>query len=141
MTARQAVMAVSLLTLACGQSPPQGEPAGLVGPTWQLVRFQGGDGRVEMPVERAQYQLAFNANGTVLARIDCNRGSGTWKSAGANQIEFGPMATTRAMCPPGWLQDHVVKQLANIRSYQIKDGHLYLSLMADGGTYEFEPAR
>jgi len=23
----------------------------------------------------------------------------------------------------------------------IKDGHLFLSLMADGGTYELEPAR
>jgi hypothetical protein len=28
-----------------------------------------------------------------------------------------------------------------VRSYVIKDGHLFLSLMADGGAYEFEPAR
>jgi heat shock protein HslJ len=27
----------------------------------------------------------------------------------------------------------------HIRSFIIKDGHLFLSLMADGGTYEFEP--
>jgi hypothetical protein len=27
-----------------------------------------------------------------------------------------------------------------IRSYVMKDGHLFLSLMADGGIYEFEPA-
>jgi para-nitrobenzyl esterase len=29
--------------------------------------------------------------------------------------------------------------LSFIRSYTVKDGHLYLSLMADGGIYEFEP--
>jgi hypothetical protein len=26
-----------------------------------------------------------------------------------------------------------------VRSYIIKDGHLFLALMADGGIYEFEP--
>jgi para-nitrobenzyl esterase len=32
-----------------------------------------------------------------------------------------------------------VKQWGFIRSYVIRDGHLCLSLMADGGIYEFEP--
>lgn len=131
----------ALLAAGCAQAPPQEAMGGLVGPTWQLVSFKGGDGRVEMPIDRSQYQLQFNANGSVFARIDCNRGNGTWKSSGNNQIEFGPMATTRAMCPPGWLQDHVVKYLPDIRSYVIRDGHLFLSLMADGGIFEFETAR
>jgi para-nitrobenzyl esterase len=143
MGTRQTVVLLLAAALfpGCAQTPPAGEPVSLVGPTWQLVSFKGGDGRVEMPIDKSQYQLQFNANGSVYARIDCNRGNGTWKSAGPSQIEFGPMATTRAMCPPGWIQDHVVKQLPNIRSYVIRDGHLFLSLMADGGTYEFEPAR
>jgi para-nitrobenzyl esterase len=42
------------------------------------------------------------------------------------------------MCPPGSLHDQIVKQWDYIRSYVIKDGHLFLSLMADGGIYEFE---
>lgn len=33
----------------------------------------------------------------------------------------------------------MVKQWSNIRSYVIRNGHLFLSLMADGGIYEFEP--
>jgi para-nitrobenzyl esterase len=135
------VALAALLAAACAESPAQGEAGGLVGPTWQLVSFKGGDGRTEMPVDRSQFQLVFNGNGTVYARLDCNRGNGSWKSSGPNQIEFGPMATTRAMCPPGWLQDHVPGQLANIRSYVIRDGHLFLSLVADGGIFEFEPAR
>jgi para-nitrobenzyl esterase len=33
----------------------------------------------------------------------------------------------------------MVKDWALVRSYVFKDGHLFLSLMADGGIYEFEP--
>jgi para-nitrobenzyl esterase len=72
-------------------------------------------------------------------RIDCNRGRGTWKSSGPNQLQFGPLALTRAKCPPESLHDRIVKDWGAVRSYLIKDGHLFLSLMADGGTYEYEP--
>ena len=43
------------------------------------------------------------------------------------------------MCPPGSLHDQIVKQWGNVRSFVIKEGHLFLSLTADGGIYEFEP--
>jgi para-nitrobenzyl esterase len=51
-----------------------------------------------------------------------------------------PLALTRAVCPPGSLHDQWLKQWPYIRSYVMQDGHLFLSLMADGGIYEFEPA-
>ena len=38
------------------------------------------------------------------------------------------------------MHDQILRQLPYVRSYIIKDGHLFLSLMADGGIYEFEPA-
>jgi para-nitrobenzyl esterase len=111
----------------------------LAGTSWQLVRFQGGDDKTATPDDKAKYSLVFAADGTVAVRVDCNRGRGTWKSEGPNQIQFGPMALTRAMCPPGSLHDQIVKHWTFFRSYVIKDGHLFLSLMADGGIYEFEP--
>jgi len=43
------------------------------------------------------------------------------------------------MCPPGSLQDRIVRDWDFVRSYVIKDGHLFLALMADGGIYELEP--
>jgi para-nitrobenzyl esterase len=43
------------------------------------------------------------------------------------------------MCPPGSLHDQIVNHWEFVRSYILKDGHLFLSLMADGGIYEFEP--
>lgn len=109
--------------------------------SWQLVQFEGGDGTVLTPDDGTKYTLTFNADGSLSARIDCNRGSGSWKSAAPSQLELGPMALTRAMCPPQSLHDRIVKHLPFVRSYVIKDGHLFLSLMADGGIYEFEPAR
>lgn len=36
------------------------------------------------------------------------------------------------------MHDQIRKQWSFIRSYVIKDGRLFLALMADGGTYEFE---
>lgn len=113
----------------------------LGGTSWQLIRFQGGDGAILMPDERSKYTLMFGADGVMRARIDCNRASGGWKSAGSGQLEFGPMAITRAACPPGSLHDQLVKQLPYVRSYLIKNEHLFLSPMADGGTYEFEPVK
>ena len=121
--------------------PPQEALVGLGGSTWQLVRFQGGDDKVLVPDDRAKYTIAFGADGMVSARIDCNRGRGTWSSPGPSQLQFGPLALTRAMCPPGSLHDPIVRQLPYIRSYVMRDGRLYLSLMADGGTYEFAAAR
>ena len=113
----------------------------LAGTSWQLVKFQSGDEKTLTPDDGAKYTIEFADGGRLTARIDCNRGSGTWKSSGPNQLQFGPLALTRAMCPAQSMHDQIVKQWANIRSYMIKDDHLFLSLMADGGIYEFEPIK
>src|SRR5262245_37029807 len=111
----------------------------LGGTSWQLVKFQGGNDETLTPDDKAKYTIAFGTDGRVTARIDCNRGSGTWKSSGPNQIQFSPLALTRAMCPPGSLHDQIAKNWSAVRSYIIKEGHLFLSLMADAGIYEYEP--
>ncbi len=113
--------------------------AGLAGTSWQLVAFRGGDDTTLTPDDRAKNTVEFVAGGRLTARIDCNRGRGTWKSGGSSQIEFGPLALTRAKCPARSLHDQIVKQWANIRSYVIRDEHLFLSLLADGVIYEVEP--
>ncbi|MCA1558983.1 MAG: META domain-containing protein [Acidobacteria bacterium] len=109
--------------------------------SWQLVKFQGSDDTALTPDDGAKYTIEFGAGGRLTARVDCNRGRGTWKSSGSNQLQFGPLALTRAKCPAGSMHDQFVKQWGHIRSYIIKDGHLFLSLMADGGIYEFEPKK
>ena len=124
-----------------GQVPPVSATVdtSLEGTYWQLVKFQGSDGTTLTPDDRAKYTIEFVTGGQLTARVDCNRGRGTWKLSGSNQVQFGPLALTRAKCAEGSLHDQVVKQWNYIRSYVMKDGHLFLSLMADGGIYEFEP--
>jgi para-nitrobenzyl esterase len=124
--------------LAQNSSGPQSP---LAGTSWELVRFQGGDDKTLVPDDGAKYTLEFRKDGGLVARIDCNRGRGSWKSSGPAQLELGPLALTRAACPPGSMHDQIVKQWPYARSYVLKDGRLFLSLMADGGIYEFEPAR
>jgi heat shock protein HslJ len=122
-----------------GSSSGSSSASSLAGTSWRLVRFEGGDDTVLKPDDPSKYTIELAGGGQLTARVDCNRGRGTWKSAGASQIEFGPMALTRAQCAPGSLHDQIVKQWGNIRSYVIRDGHLFLALKADGGIYEFEP--
>jgi para-nitrobenzyl esterase len=124
------------MTSAAGAGQPS--PA-LGGTSWQLVRIQYMDDKVVTPDDRTKYTVAFGNDGRVSLRIDCNRGSGAWKSGEPGQLVLGPLAVTRAMCPAGSLFDRVVKDMGYVRSYLIKEKHLFLSLMADGGIYEFEP--
>ena len=113
----------------------------LAGTSWQLVRFQGGDDTSMTPDDRSKYTIAFGADGQVTARIDCNRGRGTWRPSGVSQVALGPLALTRAQCPVGSMHDQIVKQWTSIRTYLLREGRLFLLLVADGGAYEFEPAR
>jgi len=86
-----------------------------------------------------KYTLQFGSDGNVAVRLDCNRGSGNWKETQAGILELGPLTLTRAACPPGSMHDHIVRQWPYIRSWVMRDTHLYLALMADGGIYEFLP--
>ena len=116
-------------------------PEGLSGTTWRLVQFKGGDGQTVRPDEESTYTVEFRADNTVAVRLDCNRGRGTWISRSTSQLELGPLALTRAHCPHTALHDQIAKQWPLIRSYELRDTHLFLSLMADAGTYEFEPEK
>jgi para-nitrobenzyl esterase len=111
----------------------------LAGTSWKLVKLQAGDETTQVSGDGSKYTITFGSNGRVTARVDCNRGSSTWKSARANELQFGSWSMTRAKCPPGSLHDRIVTEGANVRSYSIKDGHLFLSGMAAGGYYELEP--
>ena len=114
-------------------------PSGLVGTSWKLVKLQGGDEVTTVPDDGAKYTITFNSNGRVSARVDCNRGGSTWKSTRPNELQFGSWSMTRAKCPAGSLYDRIVREGAAVRTYEVKNGHLFLSGMEAGGYYELEP--
>src|SRR5215475_6318158 len=93
---------------------------GLIGTSWRLVKFEGSDEKTLVPDDKSKYTISFASDGGVSIRIDCNRGHGTWKSSAPNQIEFGPMALTRAMCPAAVISDRLIKDWQHVRSYTLK---------------------
>lgn len=121
-------------------------PGLLTNTTWRLVEFQSMDDATGTlrPNDPALYTMILNADGTVFMRLYCNRATGTWTgSPGSDQnsgiFTFGPLAMTRALCTPPSMDEQIARQSSFIRSYLLKDRRLFLSLMADGGIYEWEP--
>lgn len=131
---------------ACSLQPST-PPDALAGTAWRLHAIQSMDdaqGRTLLPASRT-YTLLFGADHRASLQLDCNRGAGRWKAAGttadSGTLVFGPIAATRALCAAPDLDERIVRDLAHVRSYRIIDGRLYLSLMADGGIYEWRPDR
>lgn len=119
-----------------GRKPDTG---GLGGTAWRLVKIMSMDDAVYIPDDPDLYTLSFDADGSMSVTADCNRGTGSWKSEWAGQLEFGVIAATQAMCLPGSLHDRYMGQFDGVRSYVLEDGHLFLATMADASIIEFEP--
>jgi len=125
------------------------EPASespLVCTEWQLVEFQSMDDAqgTTRPDDPSKYTMRLNEDGTVNMNLNCNRATGTWSAEPASDpssggFEFGTLATTKALCPQPSMDEQITAQSQYIRSYLLRDGRLYLSLMADGGIYAWEP--
>ena len=114
-------------------------PSELAGSTWRLVRLQSSNDSTYAPEPRAVYTVEFGTGGRVSVVGGCNRGSGTYTVTPPSGLTFGPLATTRAMCPPGSMSARFLGDFQYMRSYVMVGGRLHVSLMADGGIYEFTP--
>jgi heat shock protein HslJ len=111
----------------------------LAGTSWQLVRIMSMDDTVYQPDDRSRYRLEFLKDGSVAILADCNRGKGSWTSESQGRLEFSPVASTKALCPPGSLSEEYLAQFQWVRSYVIKESHLFLATKADGSIIEFRP--
>ena len=118
--------------------PPEEDLLMLRANPWQWVFFTN-------PVEQysiddpQNYIATFNNDATMNIVADCNNASGSYVVDGSSiTIQVGPM--TLVACPEGSRGDDLVKYLGSAAIYFFKDGHLFIDLMADGGTMEFAPA-
>lgn len=139
--------ALTLFVAAAGSLAPGAAAAvtPLAGTHWRLVEFRSMDDRqgITRPTEGSRYTLWLHGDGTVALQLKCNRATGTWTAepggdGPSGRFEFGPLAATRALCPPPSMDEGIVAHSSFVRSYLLRDDRLYLSLMADGGTYMWE---
>ena len=129
-----AIISTSTHTFAGAQKSSGGNP--ISGTSWQLVKFQGPDERTFTPDDKSKYTIKFGTDGRVVARVDCNRASSTWRVNAKGELQFGSWSRTSAKCGPGSLHNQIVNEGAAVRNFVIKDGHLFLS--GGGGYYELE---
>jgi len=118
----------------------------LKGTQWRLVEFQSMDDTVgvKRPQDPSLYTMRLNSDGSAVLHLNCNIAKGNWSAKASSDgssgnFEFGPLASTRAFCPHPTMDQEIMAQAQYIRGYLLKDGKLYLSLMADGGIYAWEP--
>ena len=135
----RALLMIVAVLMASGSMAVAQDGSPLSGTTWRLVQFEGGDGKIQRPPNPDNFTLEFQAGGVLAARIDCNRGRGSWKITPPSGIALDTKVMTRAFCGQNSMDTQIVKHLPMVRSYTMKNGRLFLSLMADGGNYEFEP--
>jgi heat shock protein HslJ len=122
---------------AASEAPQAGPLAHLAGTSWRLLEIQSMDHAIgtTKPDDPSLYTMRLNADGTVTMRLNCNRGNGTWSAkpvadGSSGTFEFGPIAATRALCPPPSLDEDekLATQMGYVRSYLLNDGRLYRPL-------------
>jgi heat shock protein HslJ len=140
MVAASLLMVASLPLHAAPRTPP------LQGTSWQLVGIQSMDDAqgLRRPRDASRYTLSLQADGRVVLQLDCNRATGSWRvepsaDPGNGGFRFGPLASTKVLCPALSLGEPLARQLPYVRGYLLRDGRLNLSLLADGGILIWEP--
>jgi heat shock protein HslJ len=144
MSIRFLVSVLTLFVATAGSAARGAEEAvaPLAGTHWRLVEYRSMDEQqgITRPADGVLYSMWLHGDGTVAMQLNCNRATGTWSAApgsdaSSGRFEFGPLAATRALCPPPSMDEIIVAQSQFVRSYLLKEGRLHLSLMADGGIY------
>lgn len=127
-------------------TPAPGARPFLGGTAWRLVEFQSMSDKIGTvrPDDPAKFTMRLMEDGKVAMRLDCNRAMGEWfidpaEDGTSGRFEFGPLASTRALCPPPNLDELILSQAGYVRGFLLRDGMLHLSLMADGGIFTWEP--
>lgn len=123
---------------------PKTLPEALAGTHWRLVEFRSPDDGigVQRPDDASLYTMTLEADGNVSMRLDCNRARGTWTATVTGRsFGFGPLRMTRTICQQPSLDAQIARHTEFVSSFALRDGLLYLNLLADGGTYVWEPLR
>jgi heat shock protein HslJ len=102
----------------------------LIGTTWTLSEWNRDE---PAPAEPA-VQLRFTADG-VDGQAGCNSFRGSFRGDDLTALTFGPLATTRKLCPPPQMdvETRFLKALAGVQSFGFSAGRLTLSVQSPDG--------
>ncbi len=132
------VSGVALLPANTTFAQVSASDTGLQSTPWRWVYSVTDDDASVRPLDRDRYTVAFEADGTLSVRADCNQVRGTYRQAGRKlSLQLGP--STQVACPPGSRADVFVQQLGAVVSQVSTESVLVLNLQQDSGNMLFEP--
>lgn len=108
----------------------------LVDVDWKWLESHYNDDTSVIPADPTQYTLRFAANGSVNARVDCNRAGGRYHlEEGKLRIEI--THSTMAACEPDSLEAIFLKDIGRTGAFFLQDGKLHVDLNHDAGAMAF----
>jgi heat shock protein HslJ len=119
MTHRAAALAGALMLTGC-MTIPDTHP--LAGSKWQLVAIDtSGSTTTLTPAVQRRHTITLGEGGEAQVQLDCNRGRSTWTAgkprAGAGAMSFGPVASTKMLCPQPSFGDQLARGLGEATRY------------------------
>jgi heat shock protein HslJ len=108
----------------------------ITGIEWRWQQTLLGNGQSAVPDDPGRYTIAFQPDGTLYIRADCNRVGGNYTIKNSS-LMIETTHSTRAMCPPDSLDQTFLKHLNAAAIYFMREGHLYIDLKYDTGTMKF----
>ena len=135
------VFALTLFILShvfLAQATPTPPDLGIPPVVWELVSYTEADGVPIEIVDPTRYTLQFQPDGQLLAKFDCNHGSGQY-TASDGVLTVSPMATTLILCPDDSQATPFQLLLDAATSYEI-DAEGFLLLHGDTGSLRFRTA-
>ena len=124
-------LAFSLYACDPEQQTAEEQTVALEGSNWQLQRIQVPGGFVFEADDPGKYVLNFRSENRLTGRSDCNDLNGAWQQNG-NTLQFQPFSSTRNMCPPGSLHNHLVLYLPQVDAIEFAQGQLSMSTPQEG---------
>lgn len=110
----------------------------LVDTHWRFVRRESMDDTVVESSEGDTLELSFMADGLSM-KVDCNRVGAQWESPSPGQLGLVAGPSTLMACPSDRMEQLWLRDLPYVRGYLFRDDRLFITLMADGGIWEFAP--
>jgi heat shock protein HslJ len=105
---------------------------------WQLVSIEPVGRPAVTVADPSRYTVRFGSDGSVAARVDCNRCGGRYRVEGSALTVNPALACTRAACPLPALGDQFTAALTSVGSYTQRESEL--ELVYAGGTLRFRAA-
>jgi heat shock protein HslJ len=108
---------------------------------WQLSRFDADAGDESFSIGASDhYTLALLANGSYRVEADCNRMQGAYYLESERRIAIHPGAATLAECGPNSHYAQYLRQLSEVRQYEVIENTGQLKLITDKGRLIFDHA-